>query len=1024
MAKKMTFDDLVRYFERQGYSPNRATVLAIEEVLAPWVTLEEAEKAAKEKREFQTVQGFRIDSRTLRTAIKKAKELQPCVVISPTIALFPAAAGAIHHAVMELYTKLMNKYGWPDAVAEAWREVKKKHRLALPSIVLLPSRASRALHSEVLETAHRIFKERTGKTAGDVLREAWAFYGYPEGPEKPPSKPKGKPWTVYFLERKQFKEIARTLKAWAKAQHKAIGSWRRILPPTKKGETSQPLPTDSALVRVKQYYYVLPHTSFKVLYDTKVREATVQPHPEGLFVDWGTGRWQFRVIKEKDIRKDLEELKVPVPTLEDILEGKEPEETGEGARKKSPEERKREKEEQAAQRLAVAALKLVFAEEGFRLYRTRSKWRSTEYDYRELYGTSDRLANLEKAFDEFQKAWNKAPREARSLAVRKLAEISFDCPGGIPNREVYRRRARRWLILARRSPVALAQEFEKCRRELMSERKTEADIVGDLESSLTYALFNWFEIPRADYLERAQEALDKIRDQPRHIRIVLHDHALKQLEWGLAKLIPLMCLSYADRQLANNRHNLEYYPRHCAIHAVIRWFTLPTRKSLPNREETDHALRAFYGFSYAANGLWRIPEIRRALTTIWEEGIRLIPDYSSIEESRDISTKDVVIPRRWIVNEVEEYEIQPSDEIRKKGKQKLRIKTPQGEVIEIEVEGSPADKVAQALQAIAHHAVGGDLKKVHEAKATKPWLTDHPFTKEDADRYNRYTHFETTAEEMNRRFREDVEKYEEWVRECLKEYGITEIPENVRRALEGYRKALYEWEIARIRAREIAPPVSVVGPAKYKGNPEKADRIQRRAREALEEAKEKLRRAVKRYDPDAPIHSDDPEAIQKLRARIERLKKQHEEMKELNKLYRQWKRDPGSVPVKYHNAFREIQAKRMKEPWREDIPYPSFYLKKSLANIRRLEKRLKELEELKATSAGEEEFSGGRIIDNAEISRVQIVFDEIPPPEVRAALKARGFRWSPKNKAWQRKRTPQALRAAREIIQAHYSKGG
>ena len=325
MAKKMTFSDLVRYFERQGYSPNRATVLAIEEVLAPWVTLEEAEKATKEKREFQTVQGFRIDSRTLRTAIKKAKELQPYVVISPTIALFPAAAGAIHHAVMELYTKLMNKYGWPDAVAEAWREVRKKHRLALPSIVLLPSRASRALHSEVLETAHRIFKERTGKTAGDVLREAWAFYGYPEGPEKPPSKPKGKPWTVYFLERKQFKEIARILKAWAKAQHKVLGPWKAILPPTKKGETNQPLPTDSALVKVKQYYYVLPHTSFKVLYDTKVREVTVQPHPEGLFVDWGTGRWQFRAIKEKDFRKDfredLEELKVPIPTLEDVLEG-------------------------------------------------------------------------------------------------------------------------------------------------------------------------------------------------------------------------------------------------------------------------------------------------------------------------------------------------------------------------------------------------------------------------------------------------------------------------------------------------------------------------------------------------------------------------------------------------------------------------------------------------------------------------------------------------------------------------------
>ena len=59
---------------------------------------------------------------------------------------------------------------------------------------------------------------------------------------------------------------------------------------------------------------------------------------------------------------------------------------------------------------------------------------------------------------------------------------------------------------------------------------------------------------------------------------------------------------------------------------------------------------------------------------------------------------------------------------------------------------------------------------------------------------------------------------------------------------------------------------------------------------------------------------------------------------------------------------------------------------------------------------------GGEIVKNAELNRLQIVFDEIPGEETRAELKRNGFRWSPSNQAWQRQLTPNAEAAARIIL--------
>lgn len=51
------------------------------------------------------------------------------------------------------------------------------------------------------------------------------------------------------------------------------------------------------------------------------------------------------------------------------------------------------------------------------------------------------------------------------------------------------------------------------------------------------------------------------------------------------------------------------------------------------------------------------------------------------------------------------------------------------------------------------------------------------------------------------------------------------------------------------------------------------------------------------------------------------------------------------------------------------------------------------------------QFEDGEILVNYTAERVQILFNEKPEKEIREKLKSKAFRWSPKNKAWQRQIT-------------------
>lgn len=105
-------------------------------------------------------------------------------------------------------------------------------------------------------------------------------------------------------------------------------------------------------------------------------------------------------------------------------------------------------------------------------------------------------------------------------------------------------------------------------------------------------------------------------------------------------------------------------------------------------------------------------------------------------------------------------------------------------------------------------------------------------------------------------------------------------------------------------------------------------------------------------------------------------------------------------------------------PW-IDKPCPDYELTSLRGKIKRTQARLDELDkrmEQAQQPAESTKFSGGEIVRNTEADRLQIIFDEKPDDEQREALKQNGFRWSPRNKAWQRQLTQNAEIAARRAL--------
>jgi len=140
------------------------------------------------------------------------------------------------------------------------------------------------------------------------------------------------------------------------------------------------------------------------------------------------------------------------------------------------------------------------------------------------------------------------------------------------------------------------------------------------------------------------------------------------------------------------------------------------------------------------------------------------------------------------------------------------------------------------------------------------------------------------------------------------------------------------------------------------------------------------------------ISSDDDNAINLLKEKLEKLEAEREMMKKANQDYRR-----GTLKV-------------------NDVPFLRYQLSNLAQNIKSIKTRIDLLNKISQVEDSEKTENGITLkIDKGE-NRVMFMFDAIPDEEIRKNLKRNGFKWSPTRSAWVRMITPHAIYISNEIF--------
>lgn len=175
---------------------------------------------------------------------------------------------------------------------------------------------------------------------------------------------------------------------------------------------------------------------------------------------------------------------------------------------------------------------------------------------------------------------------------------------------------------------------------------------------------------------------------------------------------------------------------------------------------------------------------------------------------------------------------------------------------------------------------------------------------------------------------------------------------------------------------------------------------------------------------DEPISQEDPQAIEKITERIEKLKKDQARMAELNKAWRK-KGPQGGEQGLIGAGMTATGAARLAQiiagyRYQDKQPYQKYQLSNNGNNIRRLEKRLEELKR-KAIAPLREPIKGNgwTLSEHDDINRTCLRFDvDRVPDATYRQLNANGFRKTQDN-VWQRHRSIDAWHWARSIGEAY-----
>jgi len=229
--------------------------------------------------------------------------------------------------------------------------------------------------------------------------------------------------------------------------------------------------------------------------------------------------------------------------------------------------------------------------------------------------------------------------------------------------------------------------------------------------------------------------------------------------------------------------------------------------------------------------------------------------------------------------------------------------------------------------------------------------------------------------------------------------------------LDAYSRKLANWYNKHFAIESRYPSVMVAGPAKF-NNRKKEKQNQARAAHWKEYNAIKVLLNKIEAIGTGGISSDDPDALAKLKDKLESLERNHTEMKAVNAYYRKHKNldgCPGLTEEMRSNLERYTHLGFI----------PTYRLSYNLAEIKRVKLRIAELERRAEKPLQGWTFDGGEVVANADDNRLQILFASKPDEALRSTLKGRGFKWAQSVGAWQRQLNNNALYAAKQILTAN-----
>lgn len=166
----------------------------------------------------------------------------------------------------------------------------------------------------------------------------------------------------------------------------------------------------------------------------------------------------------------------------------------------------------------------------------------------------------------------------------------------------------------------------------------------------------------------------------------------------------------------------------------------------------------------------------------------------------------------------------------------------------------------------------------------------------------------------------------------------------------------------------------------------------------------------------AVIQSDEEDAVEKLEAKLAKLREAQERMRAANKAVRMKDTAAGDEKLTELGFSTEQIAELRTPDFCGRIGYPDYMLSNNNANIHRIEGRIKDLKAAKEQGTKEADNGLFRVVENTEMMRLQLIFDGKPDENVRTVLKKNGFRWAPSQGAWQRQLTTAAKSSLRYIM--------